>query len=135
MRPYIKEFLYTISKLFEVYIYTKGTRIYADEICRWVRAQWAGDPQPYEFTTWHEPPQKFLKHTECFVPFRVVSRNEDTNLDTKSMQNILPNRTEYHLILDDRRDVWANSPSWFYTRDYFYFFKKPKNTMIAEDVG
>lgn len=63
MRPYIKEFLYTVSKLFEVYIYTKGTRIYADEICRWIRAQWAGDPQPYEFTTWSEPPQKFLKHT------------------------------------------------------------------------
>ena len=30
MRPYIKEFLYIISRLFEVYIYTKGTRIYAD---------------------------------------------------------------------------------------------------------
>lgn len=43
------------------------------------------------------------------------------------MQNILPNRTEYHLILDDRRDVWANSPSWFYTRDYFYFYKRPLN--------
>ena len=30
LRPYLKEFLYTINKLFEVYIYTKGTRIYAD---------------------------------------------------------------------------------------------------------
>jgi hypothetical protein len=58
----------------------------------------------------------FLKNTECFSPHRVVSRNEDNNIDTKSMQNILPTRTEYHLILDDRRDVWSNSPSWFFTR-------------------
>ena len=29
-RPFFKEFLYIINKLFEVYIYTKGTRIYAD---------------------------------------------------------------------------------------------------------
>ena len=41
-RPYFKEFLYIINKLFEVYIYTKGTRIYADQICKWVRAQWGG---------------------------------------------------------------------------------------------
>ena len=42
------------------------------------------------------------------------------------MQNILPNRTEYHIILDDRRDVWANSPSWYYTREYLYFVKRLK---------
>jgi TFIIF-interacting CTD phosphatase-like protein len=116
MRPYLTEFLFIISKLFEVYIYTKGTRYYADEICRWVRAQWAGDPMPYEMSTWPDPPQTFLKNTECFLPYRVVSRNEDSSLETKSMQNILPNRSEYHIILDDRRDVWANSPSWYYTR-------------------
>ena len=63
MRPYFKEFLFTVSRLFEVYVYTKGTRIYADEICRWVRAQWASENQPYEFSTWSEPPQSFLKNT------------------------------------------------------------------------
>lgn len=47
MRPFLKEFLFVVQKLFEVYIYTKGTRIYADEICRWVRAQWAGEAMPY----------------------------------------------------------------------------------------
>ena len=74
MRPYIKEFLYIISRLFEVYIYTKGTRIYADEICRWVRAQWGGNQLP-NFSTFSEPPLDFLKETECFLPYRVVSRN------------------------------------------------------------
>ena len=77
---------------------------------------------------------KFLKNSECFLPYRVVSRNEDTSLDTKSMRNILPNRTEYHVILDDRRDVWGNSPSWYYTRDYFYFHKRERTKNSVEDV-
>ena len=77
---------------------------------------------------------KFLKNSECFLPYRVVSRNEDNSLDTKSMRNILPNRTEYHVILDDRRDVWGNSPSWFYTRDYFYFHKRERTKNTVEDV-
>lgn len=42
MRPYLKEFLLVVAKFFEVYVYTKGTRSYADGICRWIRAQWAG---------------------------------------------------------------------------------------------
>lgn len=42
MRPYLKEFLLLISKYFEVYVYTKGSRVYAEGIGRWIRAQWAG---------------------------------------------------------------------------------------------
>jgi TFIIF-interacting CTD phosphatase-like protein len=34
MRPYLKEFLFVISKLFEVFIYTKGSRLYAEGIGR-----------------------------------------------------------------------------------------------------
>ena len=49
------------------------------------------------------------------------------------MQNILPNRSEYHVILDDRRDVWTNSPSWYFTRFYEYF-QKPKKAEKVEDV-
>ena len=93
MRPFLKEFLYIVNQLFEVYVYTKGTRIYADYICRWVRAQWAGESPPFEISTWTEPPLTFLKNTEAFRPYRVVSRNEDMSLETKSMQNILPSRT------------------------------------------
>ena len=88
---------------------------------------------PY-FSTWPESPLKFLEESECFMPYRVVSRNEDGSLDTKSMRNILPNRTEYHVILDDRRDVWNNSPSWYFTREYIYFEKKPKLPGAIEDV-
>jgi len=29
MRPYFRHFLYVITKYYEVYVYTKGTRIYA----------------------------------------------------------------------------------------------------------
>ena len=42
MRPYFKHFLYVITKYYEIYVYTKGTRIYAEEICKYIRAQYAG---------------------------------------------------------------------------------------------
>ena len=48
------------------------------------------------------------------------------------MENILPNRKEYHLILDDRRDVWGNSKSWYFTKEYYYFVKKQKKDRVAE---
>ena len=32
MRPYFKQFIYVLSKLYEIYVYTKGTRVYAQEI-------------------------------------------------------------------------------------------------------
>jgi hypothetical protein len=37
--------------------------------------------------------------------------------------------------LDDRRDVWSNSPSWFYTREYYYFFKRQRGQGASRDVG
>ena len=30
MRPYLKHFLYELRKYYEIYVYTKGTRIYAE---------------------------------------------------------------------------------------------------------
>lgn len=41
MRPFFKHFLYEIVKRFDIFVYTKGTRLYAEEICKYIRAQYA----------------------------------------------------------------------------------------------
>lgn len=46
IRPYFKEFVRTIIKYYEIYIYTKGTRMYAEEICNAVRNQYASKYHP-----------------------------------------------------------------------------------------
>jgi TFIIF-interacting CTD phosphatase-like protein len=43
MRPYFKHFIYVLTKCYEIYVYTKGTRVYAQEICKYIRAQYAGE--------------------------------------------------------------------------------------------
>lgn len=83
MRPYFKHFLYLVNKHYEIYVYTKGTRIYAEEICNFVRAQYAGE-QTSRIRTWNQQ-LVFLKYSKNFQPHRIISRNEDGNLESKSM--------------------------------------------------
>jgi len=61
IRPYFREFLFVVCKLFEVYVYTKGTRLYADEICKWIRYQWGNSGDiPFDFPTWTSPRFKLI---------------------------------------------------------------------------
>jgi hypothetical protein len=79
MRPYFRHFLYVITKYYEIYVYTKGTRIYAEEICKYIRAQYAGEEIAHPFRTWKPEPLLFLKDKKSFL-MNIISRDEDENL-------------------------------------------------------
>jgi hypothetical protein len=71
-----------------------------------------------------------LSETNNFKSYRLISRDEDP-LHHKTMQYVLPNRTDIMVILDDRRDVWNHSPNCIVTKPYFYFYRSSHNRLEA----
>lgn len=82
MRPGLREFLTTIATMFELHVYTMGTRTYATNIAKIV-----------------DPDQRLFGN-------RVISRDENGNMVAKSLQRIFPVSTHMAVIIDDRADVW-----------------------------
>ena len=97
MRPGLKEFLEHISKLFELHIYTMGTRAYALAVKKIV------DP---EGTLFGE---------------RVLSRDESGSLTQKSLHRLFPVDTKMVVIIDDRGDVWKWNENLVKVRPYDFF--------------
>ncbi|KAM5548612.1 RNA polymerase II C-terminal domain phosphatase-like 4 [Rosa sericea] len=83
LRPYIRTFLVQASQMFELSIYTMGTRDYALEMAKLL------DPGNHIFGG------------------RVISRNDSTETDRKSLDVLLA-RDSAVVILDDTKNVWAN---------------------------
>jgi RNA polymerase II subunit A C-terminal domain phosphatase len=82
MRPGLTEFLDNISQLYELHIYTMGTRQYAQQISNIV------DPD----------------HT--FFGDRILSRDESGSMVAKNLERLFPIDTKMVVIIDDRGDVW-----------------------------
>lgn len=97
MRPGLKEFLEHISRLFELHIYTMGTRAYALAVKKIV------DP---EGTLFGE---------------RVLSRDESGSLTQKSLHRLFPVDTKMVVIIDDRGDVWKWNENLVKVRPYDFF--------------
>lgn len=97
MRAYLREFLAAVMPLYEVYIYTKGTRMYAESICDHIRSSYT---------------ELFAdgSQSEAFTQNRIVSRDEDSNLEKKSLNNIISKSEGFIAIMDDRREVWGRPP-------------------------
>ncbi|GKT82201.1 FCP1-like phosphatase [Colletotrichum tofieldiae] len=88
MRPGLAEFLEKVAELYELHVYTMGTRAYALNIAKIV------DPQ-----------QKLFGN-------RVISRDENGSMISKSLQRLFPVNTNMVVIIDDRADVWpSNRPN------------------------
>ena len=81
-RPGLSEFLKEISKIYEMHVYTMGTRAYAKNVAEIV-----------------DPDKKFFGN-------RVISRDENGSLTAKSLQRLFPVSTDMVVIMDDRSDVW-----------------------------
>lgn len=96
-RPYLDQFLSTISKKFEMHIYTMGTRPYALKIASVI-----------------DPEGKFFGS-------RILSRDENGSNTQKSVQRLFPVETNMVVIMDDRADVWQWSPNLIKV-DPFEFF-------------
>lgn len=95
LRPHLQKFLRTASKLFEMHIYTMGTREYARVICEHI-----------------DPKEKYFGN-------RIVTRSENFNELKKSIGRITC-ITKNVIILDDRADVWEYSANLVLIRPFWY---------------
>ncbi|POS83636.1 hypothetical protein EPUL_003621, partial [Erysiphe pulchra] len=87
MRPGLKNFLNKISEMYELHVYTMGTRAYAMNIAKIV------DPEKKLFGD------------------RIISRDENGSITTKSLSRLFPVNTKMVVIIDDRADVWPKNRS------------------------
>ncbi|KAI1400965.1 hypothetical protein F4819DRAFT_343445 [Hypoxylon fuscum] len=87
MRPGLAEFLERIHQMFELHVYTMGTRAYALNIAKIV-----------------DPTQKLFGN-------RIISRDENESIVAKSLQRLFPVSTNMVVVIDDRADVWPRNRS------------------------
>jgi RNA polymerase II subunit A-like phosphatase len=98
MRPGLKEFLSKISELYELHVYTMGTRAYALNIAKIV-----------------DPDKKLFGD-------RIISRDENGSMTAKSLARLFPVDTKMVVIIDDRADVWPkNRPNLIKVHPYDFF--------------
>ncbi|GAA6012742.1 hypothetical protein JCM8202_003430 [Rhodotorula sphaerocarpa] len=97
MRPGLPEFLKRIAEIYEMHVYTMGTRAYAIEVCKVI------DPDGGLFGG------------------RILSRDESGSMTRKSLQRLFPCDTNMVVIIDDRADVWDGSPNLVKVIPYEFF--------------
>lgn len=98
LRPGLVDFLKNINTMYELHVYTMGTRAYAEHIAEIV------DPGKTLFAN------------------RVISRDENGNMIAKSLQRLFPVSTNMVVIIDDRADVWPyNRPNLIKVNPYDFF--------------
>ncbi|KAL1412134.1 CTD phosphatase Fcp1 [Vanrija albida] len=96
-RPGLKPFLDKMSKLYEMHVYTMGTRTYADAICKVV------DPDGKIFGG------------------RVLSRDESGSMSSKNLTRLFPTDQSMVVVIDDREDVWDGCPNVVKVVPYDFF--------------
>lgn len=97
LRPGLKDFLENVSKIYELHIYTMGTRAYAKNIAEII------DPEHKIFGD------------------RILSRDESGSSTAKNLQRLFPVDTKMVVIIDDRGDVWKWSPNLIKVTPYDFF--------------
>ncbi|KAK4574206.1 CTD phosphatase Fcp1 [Recurvomyces mirabilis] len=97
LRPGLDEFLKLVSQYYELHIYTMATRAYAEEIAKLV-----------------DPDRKLFAN-------RILSRDENGSMSTKTLKRLFPVDTKMVVIIDDRGDVWHWSPNLVKVSAYDFF--------------
>lgn len=97
LRPGLENFLERMSKLYEMHIYTMGTRGYAQKIAEII-----------------DPERKYFGD-------RILSRDESGSLVAKNLQRLFPVDTKMVLIIDDRGDVWKWNDNLIKVTPYDFF--------------
>ncbi|GAA6022101.1 hypothetical protein JCM10207_000762 [Rhodosporidiobolus poonsookiae] len=97
MRPGLSDFLKRVASIYEMHVYTMGTRAYAKEVCKVI------DPGGGLFGG------------------RILSRDESGSMTRKSLQRLFPCDTNMVVIIDDRADVWDGSPNLVKVIPYEFF--------------
>ncbi|CAG8238862.1 unnamed protein product [Penicillium salamii] len=97
LRPGLEEFLKNVAEIYELHIYTMGTRAYAQHIVDII------DP------------------TRNLFGDRILSRDESGSLTVKDLQRLFPVDTKMVVIIDDRGDIWRWSPNLIKVSPYDFF--------------
>lgn len=97
LRPGLENFLERMSNLYEMHIYTMGTRGYAQKIA------------------------DIIDHEGRYFGDRILSRDESGSLVAKSLQRLFPVDTKMVLIIDDRGDVWNWNDNLIKVTPYDFF--------------
>ncbi|KAM6892573.1 LOW QUALITY PROTEIN: RNA polymerase II subunit A C-terminal domain phosphatase, partial [Xenentodon cancila] len=99
LRPRCKEFLEKTAKLYELHVFTFGSRLYAHTIAGFL------DPEKKLFS------HRILSRDECIDPFS----------KTGNLRNLFPCGDSMVCIIDDREDVWKFAPNLITVKKYTYF--------------
>ncbi|THC99909.1 hypothetical protein EYZ11_000607 [Aspergillus tanneri] len=97
LRPGLESFLQNVSELYELHIYTMGTRAYAQKIASII-----------------DPDRKLFED-------RILSRDESGSLTAKNLHRLFPVDTKMVVIIDDRGDIWRWSPNLIKVSPYDFF--------------
>ena len=97
LRPGLVEFLESVSQIYELHIYTMGTRQYAQQIANIV-----------------DPDRKFFGE-------RILSRDESGSMIAKNLERLFPVDTKMVVIIDDRGDVWKWSANLIRVTPFDFF--------------
>jgi len=103
LRPHLNGFLESLRDKFEMYVYTMGTRPYAELMCSLI------DPH----------------HT--YFRQRIISK-DDCRSSSKSLRQLLPSDDSMVMILDDTEEVWPRCPNLVVADKYLYFGEKHEET-------
>ncbi|XP_052388950.1 RNA polymerase II subunit A C-terminal domain phosphatase isoform X1 [Carassius gibelio] len=99
LRPHCKDFLEKIAKLYELHVFTFGSRLYAHTIAGFL------DPEKKLFS------HRIMSRDECIDPFS----------KTGNLRNLFPCGDSMVCIIDDREDVWKFAPNLIAVKKYIYF--------------
>ncbi|XP_059412762.1 RNA polymerase II subunit A C-terminal domain phosphatase isoform X2 [Carassius carassius] len=99
LRPHCKDFLEKIAKLYELHVFTFGSRLYAHTIAGFL------DPEKKLFS------HRIMSRDECIDPFS----------KTGNLRNLFPCGDSMVCIIDDREDVWKFAPNLITVKKYIYF--------------
>lgn len=97
LRPNTRQFLEDMSQLYEMHIYTMGTRAYADNIA------------------------KIIDPTRKIFGDRILSRDENGSITVKNLKRLFPVDTRMVVIIDDRADVWNWTPNLVKVNPFEFF--------------
>ncbi|KAK3809543.1 MAG: hypothetical protein J3Q66DRAFT_72126 [Benniella sp.] len=97
LRPHLETFLKKVTSLYELHIYTMGTRNYAAAVANVI-----------------DPDGKYFSQ-------RILSRDENSSMTQKTIERLFPCDTSMVVVIDDRADVWQYSPNLVKVHPYEYF--------------
>ncbi|AFM98613.1 TFIIF-interacting CTD phosphatase [Encephalitozoon hellem ATCC 50504] len=97
LRPHLNRMLRRVSKLYEIHVYTMGTRPYAERIIGII-----------------DPAGKYFHD-------RIITRDENQGVLVKRLSRLFPYNHKNIVILDDRADVWDYNENLVLVKPFWYF--------------